>query len=59
MMATDPVCKMQVDETRSVATAEHKGIRYFFCSEGCKTAFVSDPGQYLNANDEDRGKGDS
>lgn len=49
-MATDPVCGMQVEEDKAAATAEHEGKQYYFCSQGCREAFVKDPGHYLQAH---------
>ncbi len=46
-MAKDPVCGMDVDETKAAGTAEHKGQTYFFCSPGCKKAFTDDPSRYV------------
>ena len=47
--AIDPVCGMSVDP----ATAEHltviAGQTYWFCSAGCRTAFLTDPDRYLDA----------
>ncbi len=49
-MATDPVCQMQVEEDKAAATAEHGGKQYYFCSEGCKEKFTSDPEQYVQGS---------
>lgn len=49
-MATDPVCQMQVEEDKAAATAEHGGKQYYFCSEGCKEKFTSDPEQYTQGS---------
>jgi Cu+-exporting ATPase len=46
-MAIDPVCKMEVDETKAAATSEYKGKKYYFCAIGCKKAFDQDPEKYL------------
>jgi Cu+-exporting ATPase len=46
-MAIDPVCKMEVDETKAAATSECKGKKYYFCAIGCKKAFDQDPEKYL------------
>ena len=45
--AIDPVCGMAVDRAAAQHRAEHEGHDYVFCSAGCRTKFVSDPGQYL------------
>ena len=42
-IVVDPVCGMRIDPDDAVATAEHDGQRYWFCSEACRDAFVSDP----------------
>ncbi|SJZ61503.1 heavy metal translocating P-type ATPase [Novilysobacter spongiicola] len=43
----DPVCGMNVDPQTSPHHAEHAGTTYHFCSAGCCTKFVADPGKYL------------
>ena len=45
-MATDPVCGMQVDERTATRSSEFAGIKYFFCSAGCKTKFDASPAGY-------------
>ena len=45
-MVTDPVCGMRIDADDAVATAEHEGTTYYFCSEGCHEAFVADPSAF-------------
>jgi len=35
-MAIDPVCKMEIDESKAAATSEYKGKKYYFCAVGCK-----------------------
>jgi YHS domain-containing protein len=42
----DPVCGMSVDPTKAAATLCHDGNQFYFCAEGCKRAFESDPGKY-------------
>jgi YHS domain-containing protein len=48
-MATsvDPVCKMQVDESKCNITSEYRGKKYYFCAPGCKRAFDQNPEKYL------------
>ncbi|GEM_PF-206756 len=46
-MAIDPVCKMEVEENKAVATSEYKGKKYYFCAVGCKRAFDQNPEKYL------------
>ncbi|MBM2838632.1 MAG: hypothetical protein HW415_1257, partial [Deltaproteobacteria bacterium] len=45
IMATDPVCKMEVDEDTSLKT-EFEGKSYYFCSAICKSAFEKEPHRY-------------
>jgi Cu+-exporting ATPase len=45
-MATDPVCKMQVDERQAAGTSEHQGETYDFCSARCQQQFDQDPARY-------------
>jgi YHS domain-containing protein len=47
-MAKDPVCKMEVDESKAAGTAVYKGKKYYFCAESCKTRFEKEPEQYAN-----------
>ena len=44
---TDPVCGMRVDPDKTAHSAEHAGQRYFFCSAGCRTKFLTNPEKYL------------
>lgn len=45
-MAQDPVCKMEVDESKSEHTSAHMGKTYYFCCEACKSEFDKNPGKY-------------
>ncbi|WP_374390517.1 YHS domain-containing protein, partial [Sandaracinobacter sp.] len=47
-VAKDPVCGMSVDPHGTLHHAEHLGRPYHFCSAGCRTKFVADPGRYLS-----------
>ena len=47
--ATDPVCGMTVDPAKTPHHAEHQGQVFHFCSAGCRTKFLVDPGRYLNS----------
>ncbi len=55
MMATDPVCGMQVDEARAAATAEHAGTTWYFCSTRCHDRFVADPAAFVTTGAGDQG----
>lgn len=41
-MVTDPICGMRIDTDDAVATAQHEGSTYYFCSQACHDAFVAD-----------------
>ena len=44
----DPVCGMTVDPARAAGTSERDGVRYYFCSPGCKQKFdAADPGEAI------------
>ncbi len=47
IMAIDPVCKMDVEESTAAVTSKYKGKTYYFCALGCKKAFDGDPEKYL------------
>jgi YHS domain-containing protein len=46
-MAIDPVCKMQVEESKAAATSDYQGKKYYFCAMGCKRAFDQNPEKYV------------
>lgn len=46
-MATDPVCGMDVDEANAAVTTDYQATTYYFCAEGCKEAFESEPSEYV------------
>ncbi len=46
-MARDPVCGMEIDERKAAGSSVYKGRTYYFCSQGCKSAFEKDPDKYL------------
>ena len=45
----DPVCRMQVEIRRAVATVEYAGTTYHFCSTECARAFSESPDLYVTA----------
>ena len=47
--AKDPVCGMTVDPAKTPHRHIHRGETHFFCSEGCRAKFATDPGRYLGA----------
>ena len=47
--AVDPVCHMNVNISNPVGgLSEHNGETYYFCADGCRVAFESDPAKYLS-----------
>ena len=42
----DPVCGMKVDPDTAAASTCHNGIKLYFCAEGCKRAFETNPEAY-------------
>ncbi len=46
-MTKDPICGMEVSESRAVASLEYKGQRFSFCAMSCYEAFMNDPEKYL------------
>ncbi|MDO9499311.1 YHS domain-containing protein, partial [Falsiroseomonas sp.] len=40
----DPVCGMKVDPAKTAHHADHAGHAYHFCSAGCRTKFIAEPG---------------
>ena len=51
-MAKCPVCGMEVSESEAEFTAEHMGKTYYFCSEGCLSAFKEDPHKFASSEHE-------
>ena len=46
LMVTDPVCKMQIDESKAAGKSEYQGKTYYFCAQSCKAKFDANPQQY-------------
>ena len=51
--AHDPVCGMVVKPTTAKYLAEHDGLTYHFCCEGCKAKFLANPARFLKPADKD------
>ncbi|TXN31250.1 XdhC family protein [Lacisediminihabitans profunda] len=47
--AIDPVCGMTVAAVPASLHVEHGGSTVYFCSAGCRTAFLADPERYAAA----------
>jgi YHS domain-containing protein len=45
-MAKDPVCGMNVEESKAAAKVVYNGKTYYFCSVACKATFEKGPGKY-------------
>jgi len=52
-MAIDPVCGMNVNETRAENVSVYKGDKYYFCSVVCCEEFERDPDAYMYADPDD------
>ena len=50
-MAKDPVCGMEIDEKKVVASFVYEGKTYYFCAQACKRAFERDPEKYTGSYD--------
>jgi YHS domain-containing protein len=46
-MGKDPVCGMNVEESKAAVTSTYKGRTYYFCAKVCKESFDKDPEKYL------------
>jgi uncharacterized membrane protein YraQ (UPF0718 family) len=46
---TDPVCEMKVDRLKALRS-DYMGGAYYFCSSGCRDAFVSEPERYATGS---------
>ncbi len=54
-MATDPVCKMDVEEKTAEIKSDYQGKTYYFCAPGCKKAFDKNPEKYVGGQTKQRG----
>ena len=43
----DPVCGMTIAEADAVATVDHEGSTYYFCSQDCADEFREAPEEYV------------
>jgi YHS domain-containing protein len=44
---TDPICGMDMTQSKIADTVTVDGKLYAFCNPGCKEEFVADPAKYL------------
>ncbi|MFO7835083.1 MAG: heavy metal translocating P-type ATPase [Candidatus Thorarchaeota archaeon] len=49
-VATDPICKMDVEMDSTALTSVHNGKMYYFCSANCKEIFDENPVEYENVD---------
>lgn len=43
----DPICNMDLAQSKITDTAHYNGGIYAFCSKGCKEEFQKDPAKYV------------
>lgn len=46
---TDPVCGMKIKDKKIVG--EHGNVKYYFCSDKCKTNFDANPEKYMQTHE--------
>lgn len=46
-LVTDPVCQMKIKPSDAVASLEHDGTTYYFCSQDCADSFRESPEDYV------------
>ncbi len=46
-VVTDPVCQMKIKPSAAVASIEHEGTTYYFCSQDCADSFRESPEDYV------------
>ncbi len=42
----DPVCGMEIEESKATGKADHEGTTYYFCSSSCQKKFEENPSDY-------------
>ena len=47
--AIDAVCGMSVDKEGAQHVATYEGQTYYFCSANCRSTFLGNPREYINA----------
>lgn len=47
--AIDPVCGMKIAVDKAEHIVKHGDNTFYFCSEGCKKAFVENPKRYIDS----------
>jgi xanthine dehydrogenase accessory factor len=46
-IAIDPICQMEVEIATAKYQSEYEGLDYYFCCEGCKRTFDTNPTAYV------------
>ncbi|MEO5919246.1 MAG: YHS domain-containing protein [Candidatus Limnocylindrales bacterium] len=46
-LVTDPVCGMKISPADAVASIEHDGTTYYFCSQDCADSFRESPEDFV------------
>jgi Cu+-exporting ATPase len=46
-MSIDPVCGMELDETKAADMSTYEGEVFYFCSPECKQKFDEEPDTYI------------
>ena len=49
-MTKDPVCGMQIEESKYAGKSEYQRKTYYFCSTQCKTKFDNEPEKYVGTS---------
>ena len=56
---TDPVCGMQIEESKAAGKSGYEGKTYYFCSNVCKTEFDDEPEKYVTEAKERQARAES
>ncbi len=51
-MVKDPVCGMEMDPKTAAWKSEYLGKTYYFCCNGCKSAFDRNPQKFTGTEQE-------
>ena len=46
-LVRDPVCGMSIDPNAATEHVDYMGVRYYFCSAGCRSTFEMDPSRHV------------
>jgi len=48
-MQKDPVCGMQIEESKAAGKSVYEGQSYYFCASVCKEKFDTNPKQFITS----------